>query len=180
MPYFAFASNIVAVDGDSAWNRRHKQGNFVGPMIPFGCRVYFRPTPVVKADEQHKFEANAIPGIFLGYRTLNGGRWKLQGGYYVADMNDFRDIDHKSPRQVSVQTVSEIIFNDNPPYDPLKERFENLSSRIYDVPQVDDDAHDAPSISDSPGSHRPPVAEGGDRAAQGGLLSGRKLCSRFY
>ena len=130
MPDFAFACNITVVDGDSAWNRRHKQGNFTGPLTPFGSRVYFRPTPVVKADQQHKFEANAKPGIFLGYRVLNGGRWKQQGGYYVADVNDFRNVDHYSPNQVTVQTVSEIIFNDNPVDYPLKDRFERQSSRI--------------------------------------------------
>ena len=79
-------------------------------MIPFGCRVYFRPTPAVKAGQQRKFEANARPGLFLGCRALNGGRKKVQGGYYVADIDDFRDIDRYSPNQVAVQTVSEISF----------------------------------------------------------------------
>ena len=70
--HVCFASNIEVVDGDSAWNKRHKQGHFKGDLFPFGSKVYFHPTPP-KAKKQHKFEGKGKPGIFLRYFVKSGG-----------------------------------------------------------------------------------------------------------
>ena len=43
--HFCFSSNIALIDGDSAYNRRHKDGHFKGQQIPFGALVDFMPQP---------------------------------------------------------------------------------------------------------------------------------------
>ena len=40
---FCHHANIRMVEGDSAWNKRHKQGHFKGDVIPFGALIGFRP-----------------------------------------------------------------------------------------------------------------------------------------
>jgi len=49
-PYAALhwckAHNITITDGDSAWNKHHRRGNFRGARLPFGCLVDFLPSPV--------------------------------------------------------------------------------------------------------------------------------------
>ena len=87
MKHFCHASNIEVVDGDSAWNRRHDQGQWAGPVIPFGAKVWYRPTEH-KAKQQRKFEPAARCGIFLGYHLLAGGIWKQNGGMLVADLEE--------------------------------------------------------------------------------------------
>ncbi len=43
MKAYCFAQNTEVVDGDSAWHKRHEQGHFDGPAIPFGCLGDFKP-----------------------------------------------------------------------------------------------------------------------------------------
>ena len=69
------------VEGDSAWNKRHKQGHFEGEMIPFRALIDFRPLkPILSM--LPKFEKRSLPGIFLGYNLMGGERF--YGDYLVA------------------------------------------------------------------------------------------------
>ncbi len=72
MRSYCFAQNIDIVDGDSAWNKRHGQGQFDGRSIPFGCLVDFKPQPVVDKT-MPKGMPDAIPGVFFGYKLNPGG-----------------------------------------------------------------------------------------------------------
>ena len=73
----------------SAWEKRHKGDPFSGPKIPFGALVDFKPSPVEKVKIQEpKFGPKGVPGIFLGYVLLPGGKWK--GDFLVARLEDFR------------------------------------------------------------------------------------------
>ena len=85
MRHWCHARNIEIIDGDSAWNKRHKQGQWKGPVIPFGAKVWYRPSPY-HADYQQKFELAGRVGIFLGYHLLNGCKWKRNGGLLVCDL----------------------------------------------------------------------------------------------
>ena len=93
--YWAYASRcfchhaiIRMVEGDSAWNKRHKQGHFKGNVIPFGALIDFRP-PKPILSKFPKFEKRSLPGIFLGYHLMSGERW--YGDYLVAPLNDFKE-----------------------------------------------------------------------------------------
>ena len=72
MRAWCHAHNIECIEGDSAWNKRHGQGQWEGPVIPFGAKVHYKPNPK-KALEQVKFETTTRVGIFLGYHLLSGG-----------------------------------------------------------------------------------------------------------
>ena len=93
-PYWPYASrcfchhaNIRMVEGDSAWNKRHKQGHFKGDIIPFGALIDFRPPkPILSMFP--KFEKRSLPGIFLGYHLMSGERF--YGDYLVAPLQYFR------------------------------------------------------------------------------------------
>ena len=76
------------VEGDSAWNKRHKQGHFKGNIIPFGALIDFRP-PKPILSKFPKFDKRSLPGIFLGYHLMSGERW--YGDYLVAPLTDFKE-----------------------------------------------------------------------------------------
>ena len=101
--HFCHAFNIEVVDGDSAWQRWHGNRPFPGKQIPFGCLIDFQPIPS-KASQEPKFAPKAVPGIFLGYHMLAGGRWK--GDYIVVDL---RDLDRNpDTAHVHVQRIKEV------------------------------------------------------------------------
>ena len=85
--HYCFASNIALMDGDSAYNKRHKKGHFLGLRIPFGALVDFMPQPDTRVES---IGAKTIPGVFLGYHVHPGGVWS--GDYYVADSSVSRSL----------------------------------------------------------------------------------------
>jgi len=112
---WTFGRNTDIVEGDSPWNRRHGQGNFKGPRIPFGAQVIFRQSPTVK-ERKHKFEPDGKPGVFLGYVVQPGGLWK--GEFYVAPLQQFVGVSlhRRAPGKdtcVQVQRVREALFDKN-------------------------------------------------------------------
>ena len=77
--HFCISSNVAIIDGDSAYNKRHKQGRFKGQSFPFGALVDFAPQPDTKIEAMG---AKTLPGIFMGYHVHPGGLWS--GDYLVA------------------------------------------------------------------------------------------------
>ena len=77
-------SAMIDTNNESAYFRTHGS-HFPGKMIPFGCHVFFVPSPT--KDTRAKTAQRMCQGIFLGYRTAPGGKWA--GDYLVADLNDF-------------------------------------------------------------------------------------------
>ena len=61
----------VEGDGDSAW-KRMTGDDFKGKAIPFGSKVFFKPTDTRDKTYNHKFDPKGIPGIFAGYRCDPG------------------------------------------------------------------------------------------------------------
>ena len=51
--------------------------NFKGEAIPFGAKVYFKPSTARKNEQDHKFDPKGIPGIFAGYEVTTG-LWMVQ------------------------------------------------------------------------------------------------------
>ena len=66
--------NVENVDGESAWFRA-KGDWFSGKAIPFGAKVYFKPSDARPKTYDGKFDPKGIPGIFAGYIMGNGVRW---------------------------------------------------------------------------------------------------------
>ena len=70
---YCHTMNIAAIDGDSAYNKRHGV-EFDGLSIPYGCLVDFRP-PNVVLKRAAKFGTTSMPGVFIGYAQHVGGKW---------------------------------------------------------------------------------------------------------
>ena len=62
---------------------RQQGAHFNGQSIPFGCRVFFKPSPISK-HQTGKFESNCVPGIMLGYVLDPGGKWS--GEFLVVEL----------------------------------------------------------------------------------------------
>ena len=96
--YWAFALNCVMHnlniedvegDGDSAW-KRMTGDDFKGKAIPFGAKVFFKPTETRDKTYGHKFDPNGIPGIFAGYIVTTGQNWWRK--YRVWDVKEFASV----------------------------------------------------------------------------------------
>ena len=61
----------------SAWCKLHGK-EFEGEAIPLGAHVYFKPNKVRNHDQSHKFDPDAIPGVFAGYEVSPGMGWTRQ------------------------------------------------------------------------------------------------------
>ena len=82
---YAFLSNIAdSDDKESPWTMIHGT-EFPGLQIPFGARVYFKPSPTKYTLD--KAAGRLQCGIMVGYRMAPGIRWK--GEYLVVDLMDF-------------------------------------------------------------------------------------------
>lgn len=75
---------MLDINNESAYYDTHGE-HFPGKLIPFGCLVYYVPSPT--RDGRHKMENRLCTGVFMGYRTAPGCKWN--GDYLVADLNDF-------------------------------------------------------------------------------------------
>ena len=83
--HFCIGLSTRVVDGSSAYYRQ--QGEvFPAPFIPFGCRVFFKSSPISK-QLSTKFDSDASTGVFLGYVLDPGGKWS--GEYYVVNLAAF-------------------------------------------------------------------------------------------
>ena len=47
-------------------------------MIPFGAKVYFKPSDARKAEAPSKFSPRGIAGVFAGYVLKSGMNWGRQ------------------------------------------------------------------------------------------------------
>ena len=81
--YWHFALNCVTHnlniedvegDGDSAWKRMTGE-HFKGKAIPFGVKVFFKPTDTREKTYAGKFDPKGVPGIFAGYVITTGQQW---------------------------------------------------------------------------------------------------------
>ncbi len=104
---FCFAYNTELIDNDSAWARRHQNGNFTSNKYPFGCVVSFLPTKSQR--DQGNLESDSHYGIFLGYKVLSGGRY--HGEYLVASYSDMRRYHMGGSTKPFVQTVQVVSWN---------------------------------------------------------------------
>ena len=74
-----------ADDGTPTSYEVHTGEPFSGQSFPYGCGVYFKPSPTKYTPS--KAAPRMSYGVFLGYRLAPGGRWN--GEYIVADLDDF-------------------------------------------------------------------------------------------
>ena len=121
MTYFCVAHNTEVVDGQSAYSKRHKHGQFKGKRIPFGAKVDFLPPPTLQKPLP-VFAPKAVPGVFLGWHMHPGGYWSkdyLVG--YVPDFEAESGIARGRRNKVRGYRVRNVLLDDNGPFVfPLK------------------------------------------------------------
>ena len=89
-PCWCFLHNVEEPDGaPSHYFRRHNE-KFTGQMFPFGCGVWYIPSPTRQESVRSKADPRLKFGIFMGYRLAPGGKWN--GEYLVIDIARFTDI----------------------------------------------------------------------------------------
>ena len=116
--------NIEPNDDEvSAWCKLHGE-EFKGKMIPFGAKVFFKPSGVREIEQKHKFDPMGSPGVFAGYEVGPGQRWSRK--YKVWALCDWR-----SPFQSSKSPhVTERIELKEPLEFPCKGDYEKINATI--------------------------------------------------
>ena len=72
-PHACVMENTHCEDSkESPWSLTHKKGEFDGIKIPFGARVYFKPSETRPGDVPGKWEPDSLGGIFAGYDMAPG------------------------------------------------------------------------------------------------------------
>ena len=148
MKHFCVSHNIEIVDGQSAYSKRHKHGQFKGKRIPFGARVDFLPPPTLQK-QLPVFAPKAVPGVFLGWHMHPGGFWSKD--YLVGYLPDFEaetGIARGRQNKVRVYRVRTILFDERGPVTfPLKaagvrsdETIKKLATEVEPLAIVDEQA----------------------------------------
>ena len=166
--YWPFALNCVVHnlniedvegDGQSAWKSMTGE-DFKGKAIPFGAKVYFKPTDTREKSYSHKFDPKGIPGIFAGYTITVGQGWSRK--YRVWDMKEFTNAnlsnDAAVPRRLAQPYQTEVVHLPEVITFPLKAEYEKMNEtlaglkdnaelggkEINDIGNDDDDPPDDP------------------------------------
>jgi hypothetical protein len=162
------ARRAKIVDGDSIYNKKFGEHVDQRVLYPFGCRVYFLPTPDAEwtKKNKHKHQPNSIPGIFLGYLLEYGGTLNQKKPVmYCAPISEFQK-DNPKPPIMKTQVVIPDKTDDKFHF-PLKQRFDMRRQEIIvsegnGIPNVEEPAEDA-----VPGSRPDSAIPMPDEAAEG-------------
>ena len=87
MECWCFLRNVERKNGDTSPYCKRNDVEFKGKAIPFGCGVWYIPSPTRKDSIQSKADPRQKLGIFMGYRLAPGGKWN--GEYLVIDIEKF-------------------------------------------------------------------------------------------
>ena len=122
----------------SAWMKMHDE-EFKGQLIPFGAKVFFKPSGARSIEQDHKMDPDAIPGIFAGYEVTTGLGWSNK--YLVWALEDFveQNLAYDADRPImklltphvteKIEVVGGIEF-------PLKEKYEKLNTTLEGLGEV--------------------------------------------
>eukprot|EP00439_Symbiodinium_sp_Y106_P063432 s3839_g9.t2 len=175
--YWSFALNCVThnlniedVEGDGDSARKRMTGDdFKGKAIPFGAKVFFKPTDTRDKTCSHKFDPKGIPGVFAGYVVTTGQSWSRK--YRVKEFANVNlSMDAAVPRKLAqpyqtevIHLPKEITFPLKAEYEKMNETLEGLKDNVHlDGKEIKDfgDDDDAPD--------RPPSGgQGGDELDDG-------------
>ena len=129
-------------DQMSPWEMTHGK-KFEGKRLPFGCLVYFKPSP--NRDDTLKFGPKGHLGVFAGYFMAPGYKWS--GNYLVWELKGFHQADLRADASKYHQRTPEphvtqvVMLPEGDLQFPLKERYEKIN-RDTDDPDLGPDADD--------------------------------------
>ena len=147
------------VAGDSAWKRMTSE-DFKGKAIPFGAKVFFKPTDTRDKTYAGKFDPKGISGVFAGYVITTGQQWSRK--YKVWDMAEFAGVnlsmDAAVPRKLAQPYLTEVVVLPEDLVFPLKDEYERMNSTLEGL--NDNTRLQGREIKDADDVDRPP--SGGD------------------
>ena len=126
------------MEDGSAWMKTHDE-EFKGQLIPFGAKVFFKPSGARSIEQDHKMDPDAIPGIFAGYEVTTGLGWSNK--YLVWALENFveQNLAYDADRPImklltphvteKIEIVGGIEF-------PLKEKYEKLNTTLEGLSEV--------------------------------------------
>ena len=125
--------NIEDVEGESSWMRMCGD-RFGGKAIPFGAKVFFKPTETREPTYGGKFD----PGIFAGYVIGSGHTWSRK--YRVWDLADFGSanlgMNAKVPGFLRKPYITEVVVLPEIIEFPLKKEYERMNSSLEGIKEV--------------------------------------------
>ena len=106
---------------------------FSGKAIPFGAKVFFKPTETREPTYGGKFDPKGIPGIFAGYVIGSGHTWSRK--YRVWDLADFGSanlgMNAKVPGFLRKPCITEVVILPEAIEFPLKKEYERMNSSYW-------------------------------------------------
>ena len=120
-------------DQKSPWEMTHGK-KFDGLRLPFGCLVYFKPSPT--RDDTLKFGPIGHLGVFAGYFMAPGYKWS--GNYLVWELRGFCQADPRADASKHHQRTPEphvtqvVLLPEGDLQFPLKERYEKINRDTED------------------------------------------------
>ena len=85
------------VDGSKTpWVLRRGKDKFDGTFMPFGSKIYYRPSAPAELGKQQKFGDKLREGLFFGFALGTGGSWSSKD-HLVVDRGAFcsQRVDHR-------------------------------------------------------------------------------------
>ena len=137
--------------------------DFKGKAIPFGVKVFFKPTTTRKdMTYTGKFDPKGIPRIFAGYVITAGQQWSRK--YRVWDMTEFANVNLSMnasvPRRLAQPFTTEVAVLPEKIEFPLKNEYERMNATLEGL--KDNAELKGKEINDlDPGDH-PPDGDHGD------------------
>lgn len=127
------------MDEVSSWTKFHDQ-EFGGEAIPFGAAVSFKPSGARVLSQNHKFDPDAIPGVFAGYQIGVGFKWT--GQYRVWALEDFtkQNLAYDAERpceKLRMPHLTQKIVLKFPLEFPCKERYEKINTTLEGLTDKD-------------------------------------------
>ena len=134
-PHACFMENTHWEDGrESAWAKTHRKGEFTGPKVPFGARVWFKPSETRLGDVPGKWEPDSLEGVFAGYLLSPGYQWTKQ--FLVWAVTDFDGLEpRKGIRAEDFPVrepfkVSRLVIPDGEWQFPMKARYDHINHAV--------------------------------------------------
>ena len=118
---YAFLSNVkdALASGMTPYQTRF-EGDFRGPLIPFGAEVEYMPSSDKAKQALHPLGGKYLPGLFVGYIQRAGGGWS--GDLEVVDWENLdkaKTFAEGYPRRIRAPEVKVIGAEDGKFHFPL-------------------------------------------------------------
>eukprot|EP00435_Cladocopium_sp_Y103_P000463 s4856_g1.t1 len=126
-------------DDISAWCKLHGS-EFKGKLVPSGAMVNYKPSSSRDVGQSHKFDPDAIPGVFAAYHAGPGMHWPRQYKVWPLDefVNQNLGYDASKPEKRLLKPhLTEKLAMVTPLTFPLKAEYERMNTTLEGMKERD-------------------------------------------